>query len=51
MIVLSAFLAFNFDLELDTELELELELELGLACPLREFLHTLFLSRLCSFRQ
>ena len=40
MIVLSAFLAFNFDLELDTELELELELELEvktIVLPLRTF--------------
>ena len=38
MIVLSAFLAFNFDLELDTELELELELEVKtIVLPLRTF--------------
>ena len=34
MIVLSAFLAFNFDLELDTELELEVK---TIVLPLRTF--------------
>ena len=50
MIVLSAFLAFNFDLELDTELELELEVK-TIVLPLRTFsnLFVCFVAHLLCF--